>query len=94
MTEYIDRTELKKMYEMWIEADLEEGMEKEAGAVEECLYHLETTPTADVAPVVRCKECKYAYFYPQNGMYECGRLEDRLMFSDDFCSRGEWREDE
>lgn len=53
---------------------------------------INNAPTVDAVPVVRCKDCKYAYFISRNLMYECGRLEDRLMFSDDFCSYGEKRE--
>ncbi len=47
-------------------------------------------PTADVAPVVRCKECKYF----QYGDY-C--IEDKMEHShcheDDYCSYGERREE-
>ena len=55
------------------------------------LESIDEQPTIDAVPAIRCKDCKYAYFISRNLMYECGRLEDRLMFSDDFCSYGERR---
>lgn len=57
------------------------------------------TPTADVAPVVRCKDCEYAsYWYGndnlKNTTYLCFFAEDEGVktFADDFCSRGKRRE--
>lgn len=49
-------------------------------------------PPADVAPVVRCKDCIYSSFVSHCSKYECGRLEDILFFSDDFCSYGKRKE--
>lgn len=45
-------------------------------------------PTDDVAPVVRCKDCKNADFSGMgNGTIWCMEME-RAMQEDNFCSRG------
>lgn len=61
---------------------------------------IECLPASDVAPVVRCKDCKY--FSPQAGWDggQCSYLEGKfelsevLMLDDDYCSDGERREGE
>lgn len=45
-------------------------------------------PKADVQEVVRCKDCKYSSFIRHCSKYECTRFDDRVFFSDDFCSYG------
>ena len=50
-------------------------------------------PVADVAPVVRCKDCRY--WQDNNGGYpnkECRWREDETPDADDFCSCGERKE--
>ena len=52
---------------------------------------IESVPTADVAPVVRCKDCKYAYinnFSAASGIVLCSSSM-KAMQEDDFCSYGE-----
>lgn len=52
---------------------------------------LKKIPTADVAPVVRCKDCKYAYinsFSAASGVVFCSS-NMKAMQEDDFCSYGE-----
>lgn len=44
-------------------------------------------PTADVAPVVRCKDCKYRDGTPGQPNILCAQ-----MHEDDFCSYGERKE--
>lgn len=54
-----------------------------------------TTFVADVAPVVRCGECKYQRFTDDNVPY-CTRVDDDgldMPFDDCFCSYGEKREE-
>ena len=64
---------------------------------EQCNYAInmiEDAPAADVVPVVRCKDCKYAYYYNEegchgfvcNGYFQYGDVEPN-----DFCSYGEMR---
>lgn len=49
--------------------------------------YIERLPAADVAPVVRCKDCKYHY---DCGVHFCNRLRmDCPDDSDFFCSYGE-----
>lgn len=54
-------------------------------------FEIEDAPAADVAPVVRCKDCKY--YNPDE--YECwGDFAGVLPYvkADDFCSYGEPKE--
>ena len=52
-------------------------------------------PAADVAPVVRCKDCKYgSYDSKPNGAMVCLRTNDGFWRKEaDFCSCGERREE-
>lgn len=55
------------------------------------LWELRDVPAADVAPVVRCKDCKYAYinsFSAASGVLFCSSSM-KAMQQDDFCSYGE-----
>lgn len=55
---------------------------------------LASVPAADVAPVVRCKDCKYAYinsFSAASGVALCS-ASTKVMQQDDFCSYGERKE--
>ena len=52
-------------------------------------------PAADVAEVVRCKDCKHKVRTDANGIVICS--EERGMYcptEDDFCSYGERRDDD
>ena len=51
-------------------------------------------PAADVAPVVRCKDCKYGdYDSKPDGAMVCLRTKDGFWRSgNDFCSFGEQKE--
>ena len=46
--------------------------------------YIEALPVADVAPVVRCKDCKYRYSDSW-----CEYVDDDDNF---YCARGEWKE--
>lgn len=48
---------------------------------------LESRPTVDAVPVVRCPECKYRDGTPGQPNIQCGQ-----MHEDDFCSYGERKE--
>ena len=64
---------------------------------EQCNYAInmiEDAPAADVVPVVRCKNCKYAYYYNEEGCrgFVCnGYFQYADVESNDFCSYGEMR---
>lgn len=49
---------------------------------------VDSVPTADVVPVVRCKDCKYRDGTPGQPNILCAQ-----MHEDDFCSYGERKED-
>ena len=51
-------------------------------------------PTVDAVVVVRCKNCKYAYYYNEEGCrgFVCnGYFQYADVESNDFCSYGEMR---
>ena len=83
MTEYIE-----------LSAAIEAAKHAWAKSLEPSQY-IEALPAADVVPVVRCKDCKYAYinsFAVSSGEALC-TLSGKPMQQDDFCSYGERRED-
>lgn len=49
---------------------------------------IETIPAADVAPVVRCKDCKYGEFVKRGSKYSCRKVEGLLNFCDFYCKDG------
>lgn len=58
---------------------------------DDCVATVLKAPAADVAPVVRCKDCKYAYinsFSAASGVLFCSSSM-KAMQQDDFCSYGE-----
>ena len=63
-------------------------------AWDEIIDALENIPSADVAVVTRCKDCKHAYinsFAVSSGEALC-TLSGKPMQQDDFCSYGEPKE--
>ena len=89
MSRYIDADILiKKMQEQYNNLLNEDGYyDHFTQGYEDALSTVENEPTADVAKVVRCKDCK---FYSVNG--HCGIL--GFCEPDEFCSRGERRKDD
>ena len=56
---------------------------------------IDKAPTADVAPVVRCKDCCFYEIdveYYDGGTKDICRLLTRQTYSDDFCSYGKRKE--
>lgn len=69
----------------------------------EVLMKLDDTPTADVVEIVRCKDCKFwGESLTEEERNECDVYADLVctywmsdgLTRDDFCSKGERREDE
>lgn len=100
MAEYIDRSAgvsiLRAKANMAVLMDSAPYFEKAA-------QMLEKLPAADVAPVVRCKGCKYSTLpseltqrYGKPGTLTCHNMHApsnrRNVGSDDFCSYGEPKE--
>ena len=81
MSRYIDA------YKLWDAVDSIDTVQGLSNAVfiYDVIQAIENEPTADVAKVVRCKDCKYY----RDG--HCGVL--GFCEPDEFCSRGERRKD-
>lgn len=67
-----------------------------ANEAAEAIRVLNAVPAADVVEVVRCKDCKYYYAYPDeyrtcHEHYEIDGA-TKMMATEDFCSKGERRE--
>ena len=86
MAEYLDKEAFKKSVEerycepCKTDGKYHNGCWCRACWVDDMLDEVECSQSADVAPVVRCKDCRYFK------MYKC-----RMGYSshDDFCSYGE-----
>lgn len=89
MPKYIDADALTARLKILYEDDWNQNVcTSWANAYSYCEELVEEQPTADVVEVVRCKDCKW-----KQGS-ECVRFADIRPFGDDFCSRGERREDD
>lgn len=93
MAEYLDREAFKKsVEERYCKPCKADGKDHNgcwcrACWVDDMLDEVECFQIADVAPVVRCKDCKYYY---DCGVHFCDRLGmDCPDDSDFFCSYGE-----
>lgn len=86
MAEYIDREVLEKA--MTIAAVNGKDKERRTWAKAICVLH--DMPTADVAPVVLCRDCKYLVraTVNSNGFLICN-VSDMEITLEDFCSYGE-----
>ena len=84
MAEYIEREAFKQKYLCC--GYLPEMSEKE----------FDEFPTADVAPVVRCRDCKYGdYDSKPDGAMVCLRTKDGFWRKEtDFCSYGERKDND
>lgn len=94
MAEYIEREALmRRIKEIHCaECDSYHGVRCRACWVDDTLDYIDSEPAADVAPVVRCKDCKHCD--PEN--YHCdhpmGTAAPLRRKPDDFCSYGERKE--
>ena len=92
--EYVGREEVIKILEHY---DLSSGstLGYHSGAIECAISEIEMLPAADVAPVVRCKDCKwYSELVCGEGKLLgsqgwCNEVMARPMPSNGFCSFGE-----
>lgn len=63
-------------------------------AIDMMWNYIQRAPTVDAVPVVRCKDCKYAYYYNEEGCrgFVCnGYFQYADVESNDFCSYGKMR---
>lgn len=87
MAEYIKRT------------DALEITTRTCGDYAAAWWGIRKLPAADVAPVVRCKDCRYAGVHVVDDTHEivgrwCGLLDIDDVSDDDFCSFGKREENE
>lgn len=86
MAEYINREETKRELSEWcISLNSPHLLSRD-----DTMFLLDNIPAADVAPVVRCKDCKY--WQDNNDGYpheECRWGHGETPDADDFCSYGE-----
>ena len=96
MDEYIERgTLMRRIKEIHCaECDSYHGVRCRACWVDDTLDYIDSEPAADVAPVVRCKDCKHLVnaTVNGNGFLICD-ISDMETAPDDFCSHGDRREE-
>ena len=88
MSDYIEREAAKKVfceYCDWAEAGSE--------FCKSCPDPICKIPAADVVPIVRCKECRYAYDSVGGWCCSHGICVDCIVREDFFCADGEKREE-
>lgn len=85
MAEYIEREAIKDELLSWAVCI----KHPEHLMREDALHVIDSLPTADVAPVVRCKDCRYCD--PEN--HHCDHAGGSAVYfprkPDDYCSYGE-----
>ena len=86
MAEYIERGALMQFPIRRDHYDRKNGNRHFINGIETVLEYAENLPAADVAPVVRCKECKWT-----GGDFVCYRGVMVQHKPEDFCSYGERR---
>lgn len=113
MADYIRRDLAKKRFSkrlMWLKEDVHD--EYSGALLDGCetdIELLDEIPAADVAEVVRCRDCKHAERYEQTdgtAGYYCGHPRNTFTYgerwdrtfkpvkeADEFCSYGERREE-
>lgn len=84
MSEYIERKALDKALTAAAAQDKDKNRRTWAKAI--CILH--DLPAADVAPVVRCENCRYAMWVEWAKKYSCGQVRGLLVFGDHFCAFG------
>ena len=89
MKEYIERAVAVKKFENYRRDCEEENDERAAQIFEDCVSELMAISAADVAEVVRCKDCRY---YPTAKVNEKGFLicpaSGMEVTETDYCSYG------
>lgn len=88
--EYLDRSSLVARMKYYEKHTTEEFGEHYAYSV--ALREIRNAPAADVAEVVRCKDCKHKLRTVANGVVICREKHGMVRPSlDDFCSYGEYQ---
>ena len=92
MTEYIKREELMEFPIRRNHYDRKNGNKHFINGIETVLEYAENLPAADVAPVVRCKDCKYSWEDISGLTCSYGCCVDSIVREDFFCADGERKE--
>ena len=88
--EYIEQEAAKARLRIWITDCVLYGDNDEADCFRGCIDLLDSIPAADVAPVVRCKDCRWRGREDCAMFYRCDCGEQHTWETDnDFCSYGE-----
>ena len=90
--EYIRRDDAIKIAERY---GLSNGsvLGRHTGLADCIASEISCLPAADVAPVVRCKDCKYRFKNNGHDKSGCPIIDANIwMDDDDFCSHGERKE--
>ena len=99
MSEYIDKSAVLAKIDEFAKQNIAHGFPVDVFDIEMMKKMIKRIPSADVAPIVRCRDCKYF----NHREYQCENmdvhydLEGGAQYSigfgaDDFCSYGERRE--
>lgn len=94
MKEYIERAVAIKKFENYRRDCEEVGDERAARIFEDCVSELMDIPAADVAEVVRCRDCRKRYTMNCTMYYECSQCGGQWDWTTDngFCHEGQRRE--
>lgn len=91
--EYISREAAIEEIDKWLDAVGTALVGKGLSYYGELIGCIEDTPAADVAEVVRCKDCKYVIFTEHRDYIRCTKHCAFSFRPNDFCSYGERREE-
>lgn len=105
MDEYIKRAAIMEFPIRKDHCDKERANEHFIFGIESVLEYVQNLPAADVAPVVRCRDCKHSTLpseltqrYGKPGTLTCHNMHApsnrRNVGSNDFCSYGERKEND
>lgn len=92
MAEYIDRDALMQFPIRRDHYDRKNGNKHFINGIESVLEYAESLPTADVAPVVRCKDCIYTRKLYGRLVCKYGTCSGCILREDFFCANGERKE--
>lgn len=93
MAEYLGRESIKKFPIRKDRCDKEHANEHFIFGIESVLEYVENLPAADVAPVVRCRDCKHSYYAVDDLICSYGPCVDCPVSPDFWCANGSRRED-
>lgn len=100
MAEYIERGALMQFPIRRDHYDRKNGNKHFINGIESVLEYAENLPAADVAPVVRCKDCKWFADNNDGEWFGCRLFQTIRIIPedapkpDDFCSYGERKDGE